>query len=196
MFWHSTHMMADCREKVWIKAGPEFGSKAGMNMLVKKALHGLKSSGAAFRAFLAETLDAMGHKPSHADPDVWLRPAVKPDGFECCKHVLCHVDAVLCMSHDPMKSMKRIPDDFKLKDDKMVPPDVNLGARIAKMTLDDGKMCWTMSRRVACEGGCCQRQRRPEESSQEAAVKVRDPFSSNHAPWLEESPELKADGVQ
>jgi hypothetical protein len=37
-------LTADCREnKVWIKAGPEFGSEAGMNLLVKKALHGLKS---------------------------------------------------------------------------------------------------------------------------------------------------------
>jgi hypothetical protein len=46
-------------------AGPEFGSEAGKNMLVKKALYGLKSSGAAFRAFLAEMLHAMGYKPSY-----------------------------------------------------------------------------------------------------------------------------------
>jgi hypothetical protein len=65
----------------------------------------------------------MGHKPSCANPDVWLRPAVKSDGFESHEHVLCHADNVLCMLHDPMKSMKRIQDDFKLKEDKMEPPD-------------------------------------------------------------------------
>jgi hypothetical protein len=117
-------LAADCREKVWILAGPEFGSEARQNMLVKKALHGLKSSGAAFRAHLAETLDAMGCRPSHADPDVWLRPAVKPDGTKHCEHTLCHVDDVLCMSHDPKKSMKRIQEDFKLKDDEIAEPDV------------------------------------------------------------------------
>jgi hypothetical protein len=91
--------MADCREKVWILAGPEFRSEAGKNMLVKKALYGLKSSGAMFRAFLAETLDAMGYRPSYADPDVWLQLAVKPDGFEYYEYILCYVDNVLCISH-------------------------------------------------------------------------------------------------
>ncbi len=117
-------LTADCREKVWILAGPEFGSEAGQNMLVKKALHGLKSSGAAFRAHLAETLDAMGCGPSHTDPDVRPRPAVKLDGAECHGCMLCCVDDVPCMSHDPKKSMKRIQEDFKLKDDKIAEPDV------------------------------------------------------------------------
>jgi hypothetical protein len=75
---------AYCREKCWTAAGPEFGSKAGLPMIIKKALCGLKSSDAAFRAHLAETLDAMDYKPSYADTDVWLRPAVKPDGFKYC----------------------------------------------------------------------------------------------------------------
>jgi hypothetical protein len=45
-------------------------------MIIKKALHGLKSSSTAFRAHLAETLDAMGYKPSYAELDVWLQTAV------------------------------------------------------------------------------------------------------------------------
>ena len=83
--------------------GPKSGSKAGTNMLVKKALCGLKSSGASFRAFLAETLDAMGFKPGCANPRVWLRPAVrKPDGFEHCECILRCVDNVPCALHDPL----------------------------------------------------------------------------------------------
>jgi hypothetical protein len=49
------------------------------------------------------------------------------------------------MSADPKKSMRRIQEDFKLKDDKIAEPDVYLGATIAKMSLDDGETCWTMS---------------------------------------------------
>jgi hypothetical protein len=110
-------------------AGPEFRSEAGHNMIFRKALHGLKSSGVAFRAHLAATLDAMGCKPSHADPDVWLRPAVTPDGFELCEHILCSVDDALLMSHDPGESMmRRIQEDFKLKDGKIAEPDACLGA--------------------------------------------------------------------
>jgi hypothetical protein len=59
--------------------------------------------------------------------------------------MLCYVDDVLCMSHNPEKSMKRIQDDFKLKDDKMEPPDVCLGASASKLKLA----------RVRLVGPCC-----------------------------------------
>jgi hypothetical protein len=39
-----------------------------------------------------------------------------------------------------MKSMQRIHENFKRKKDKMEPPDVCLGAAIAKMTLNNSKM--------------------------------------------------------
>jgi hypothetical protein len=96
-------------------------------MIIKKALYGLKSSGAAFRANLVETLDAMGYKPSYTDPDVWLRPAVKPDSFKYYEYILCYVYNVLSISADPKKTMRRIQEDFKLKDDKIAEPDVYLG---------------------------------------------------------------------
>ena len=65
---------------IWTSAGPEFGSEEGTIMIVKMELYGLKSSGAAFRTKLAGLLHDIGYTPSKADPDVWLRPAVKPDG--------------------------------------------------------------------------------------------------------------------
>ena len=48
----NAYLMADCREKTYIIAGPECGSEAGSVMIIKKALYGLKSIGAAFRAHL------------------------------------------------------------------------------------------------------------------------------------------------
>ena len=57
---HNAYLTAPCCEKIWTTAGPEFGSEKGKNMLVVRALYGLKSSGAAFRAFLAETLYDLG----------------------------------------------------------------------------------------------------------------------------------------
>jgi hypothetical protein len=38
----NAYLTADCREKIYIMAGPEFGSEAGYIMVVKKALYGLK----------------------------------------------------------------------------------------------------------------------------------------------------------
>ena len=46
-------------------------------MPVVQVLYGLKFSGAAFRAFLAEALYDLGYKSSVEDPDVWLSPAIK-----------------------------------------------------------------------------------------------------------------------
>ena len=100
-------------------SGPKFGSKAGKNMLGINALYGLKISGVYFRPFLAETMDEMVYQPSYSDPYLWLRPAVKPGGFEYCKYILCYIDDVLCISHNPRKLMKRIQVDFKLKDDNI-----------------------------------------------------------------------------
>ena len=114
-------------------------------MLVVRALYGLKSSGAAFRALLAEALCDLNYKPSPADPDVWLRPAVKPDGFEYYEYVLCYVDDVLCISHDPMRTMKGVQSSFKLKDDKIEEPEDYLGAGLSKMITADGTECWSMS---------------------------------------------------
>ena len=87
----NAYLTADCREKIWSRAGPEFGLEAGTIMFIRKALYGLRSSGAAFRAHLAETLYDIGFVPTRADPDVWRRPAVKEDGFEYYEYVLCHV---------------------------------------------------------------------------------------------------------
>ena len=50
-----------------MSVGTEFGSKARNNMLVRKALYGLKISGAAFREFLVDTLYAMVYRTIYAD---------------------------------------------------------------------------------------------------------------------------------
>lgn len=63
----NTYLTAQCREKIWMYGGVEFGDLEGEILIVKKALYGLKSSGAAFSAFLAKTIDQMGIISSVAD---------------------------------------------------------------------------------------------------------------------------------
>ena len=46
-------------------AGLEFRSEAGTVIIVRKALYGLKSSGAAFRAYLAQTTWDVGFGPDN-----------------------------------------------------------------------------------------------------------------------------------
>ena len=104
----NAYLTAKCREKIWTRAGPEFGSDQGKVMIVVRALYGLKSSGAAFRALLAEVLYDLNYRPSKADPDVYMRPAVKENGFEYYEYVLTYVDDVLCISHDPMSTIAKV----------------------------------------------------------------------------------------
>jgi hypothetical protein len=77
----NAYITADVREKVFFIAGDEFGHRhKGKVVIIVKALYGLKSSGAAWRAHLAEVLHDMGYQSSLADPDVWFRTEVKDNG--------------------------------------------------------------------------------------------------------------------
>ena len=139
----NVYLTADCWEKIWTYAGPEFGSEQGSIMFVRKALYGLKSSGTAFWAHLAETLHDIGFRLTRANPDVWRRPAKKADGKEYYEYILCHID-LLAISEDATKVLQGIQAVFKFKDDKIVLPEVYLGAQLDTMMVDgfDG---WTMS---------------------------------------------------
>ena len=133
------YLAAPCCEKIWTTSGPEFDSESGKKMLVVRVLYRLKSSRAEFRAFLEKALYDLGYKSSVSDPDLWLRPAIKEkDIFKYWEFVLFYVDNVLCISENPMHSMKCIQSKFKLKDDKMEKPDVYLGAELSTMDNNQG----------------------------------------------------------
>ena len=76
----NAYLTAPCKEKIYTTAGPEFGSDMGKQMVVVRALYGLKSAGASYRSFFAQALIDLGFKPSYADPDVWKKPSLKSDG--------------------------------------------------------------------------------------------------------------------
>ena len=139
----NAYLMAACHEKIWMYAGPEFGSEKGSIMLIHKVLYGLKSSGAAFRAHLANTLHDNGFISSKSDPDMWLHPAVKPDGQEYYKYILCYVDDILAISHKATQVLEDIQVVFKLKDNKITPPEIYLRVQLKKMTVGthDGWDC-------------------------------------------------------
>ena len=113
--------------------------------MITRALYGLKSSSASFRYYLLQTLHELGYTPTESDPDVWLRKAVKSDGFQYYEMVLCYVDDVLCISDELMKIMKGIQRTFKLKDNTINELKDYPGATLEKMILSDGSQCWSMS---------------------------------------------------
>jgi hypothetical protein len=141
------YLTAKCREKTWITADVEFGSEAGTTMIVKMALYGLKSSGAAFRSKVAGVLDDLQCQPTLADPDAWIKPGVKANGYEHYEMVLAvHVDDVMVISKIPSRTVDGIKGAFKLKGDAAAPPDMmHLGVTLELKTNSQGTKCWTMS---------------------------------------------------
>ena len=140
----NAYLTANCREKIWTYAGPEFGSERGQPMTIKKALYGLKSSGTAFRAHLAETLHDIGFKPTKTDPDVWICLAVKLDGSKYYEYIMCYVNDILSVSLDAKSILRSLQGQFKLKGDKIEPPDMYLGAQLGTMQVE-GNDGWFMS---------------------------------------------------
>ena len=192
----NAYLTAPCREKFWCTAGPEFGSDRGKTMIVVRALYGLKSSGAAFRAFLAEHLNDIGFTPTYADPDVWMRPAIKDNGFKYWEYVLCYVDDLLAIGDNPTNIMKSIQSKFRLKDDKMDTPANYLGADMSQMDNADGDSCWAMSSDKYCQALVKNVEENLEKRGLRLPSKCPMPLSNGYKPEMDCTAELKANGVQ
>ena len=195
----NAYLTAPCREKIYTTAGPEFGSDAGKQMLVVRALYGLKTAGASYRSFFAEALRDLGFRPSYADPDVWMKPALKANGDTYWEYVLCYVDDVLAIHEDPRITLGLImKKKFKLKNDKMDEPEMYLGAELSKMDNEDGDTCWSMSSDKYCSAMVAN----VEETLSRKGLRLpsqrqcQTPLSSGYKPELDCTCELKADGVQ
>jgi hypothetical protein len=61
------------KEKVYIRADPEFGPiLCGRKLIINKSLYGLKSSAARFHVHLAESLLRLGITKTKHDNDLWM----------------------------------------------------------------------------------------------------------------------------
>jgi hypothetical protein len=76
----NAYLNAPTKKKVHTTCSMEFGHNyLGCIAIIKRALYGLKSSGAAWHNMFAGTLQDQ-YKSSLTNPDVWLRPATKMNG--------------------------------------------------------------------------------------------------------------------
>lgn len=194
----NAYLTADCREKITTTAGPEFGPELnGKLMIIRKALYGLKSSGAAFRAHLADHIYAMGFVPTRADPDVWFRPAVKENGFKYYEYILCYVDDILTISNDPGKIMENIKSRFELKNNAYGPPKEYLGATLKKKVVNDEESgtsfeCWVVCSNKYVNSAVANVEERLKRGDLpiDRLPKASSPMSSNYHPEIDDSNEV------
>ena len=142
----NAYITAPCKEKVWTVLGPEFGSEAGKGAIIVRALYGLKSAGAAFRAHLASFMRQMNYTSCKADPDLWYKAETRPnDDTRYYAYILVYVDDILCIHHDAMSVLDRINECLPLKPQSMGDPDIYLGAKLRETRLPNGVWAWGLS---------------------------------------------------
>ena len=67
------YLTSKTKEKVCIKAGPEFRKLEGHLLIVHKALYGLRFSGKQFGDYLANCLKSLGFFQSLVEPQIFMR---------------------------------------------------------------------------------------------------------------------------
>jgi len=188
----NAYLNAPNREKVYAIAGKEFGSKAGQLVIIVRALYGLKSAGAAWRSHLASSLIALGYQSCLADPDIWMRPAVKNDNSEYYEYLAIYVDDTLCISSDPLQTMTSISKMYRLKDNSIATPTTYLGAQVVQYKLpDDGsKIRWGMSSQQYISNAIKTVECELSKIGKSLSNNVSTPIASGYRPELDVSPYL------
>eukprot|EP00804_Cyclotella_cryptica_P025701 CCRYP_002900-RA/>CCRYP_002900-RA protein AED:0.28 eAED:0.28 QI:0/0/0/1/1/1/2/0/294 len=138
----NAYITTPCHKKIWTTLGKEFGNDCGWKALVVRALYGLKSRGAAFRVHLTGYMSEMGYVSCTADADLWLKEQTDWKGRKYYSYVLCYLDDVLVIHHNPKCIIDKINSFLPLKPDLVGPPEMYLDAKLKRKTFEDGTMAW------------------------------------------------------
>jgi hypothetical protein len=85
----------------------------------------------------------MGYTSCKADPDLWFKAETRSgDIFSLYANILCYVDDISCVHHDPMTVLDKINGYMPLKPPLVGNPDKYLGAKLRKTQLANGIWAW------------------------------------------------------
>jgi hypothetical protein len=192
----NAYLNAPCREKIWFVAGPEFGSRKGQPVKVVRALYGLKSSGAAWRNLLQQAIIDMKFVPTTADPDVYRRRAIKPDGMEYYELLLVYVDDILIISHNPQPYIDQLQKEYQFALSAVGPPERYLGANIERVQIPDdrtGQEYWSMSSYGYVKSAVTNVKQLLADEGRFLKTTAKTPFPSGYRPEIDMSDELHSD---
>ena len=192
----NAYLQAKSSEKHYVECGLEFGlENIGKKAIITRALYGGKVSGRDFRNALRDCMRLLGFKSCLADPDVWMREAVKSDGSKYWEYVLLYVDDALCISENPEKILREgIGEYFALKEESIGPPDIYLGGKLSKVTLENGSEAWGFSPSQYVKAAIKNVEEYLEkEKIGKLPVRAKTPLSPNYQPELDTSNELSSE---
>ena len=194
----NAYLTAPNKEKIFVKAGPEFGSNEGKLFIVERALYGLKSARASFRQYLTGKIYDLGFKPSAANQDVWMRPATKADGTKFYEYVLVYVDNILAMSENLEEIMQSLMNEFSFKGgaDGIIPPTDYLGAKHEWKEDIMGRSCCSMTSYKYVNAAIkAVKERLKKRNDRPLPLRAATPMSYDFIPELDATEELQSDEV-
>ncbi len=134
-------------------------------------------------------------QPTKGDPDVWIRPATKPDGFEYNEMNLVYVDDILCISAEPRATMEGTQSTFRLKDDRIERPETYLGAQLSQKVIG-GVECWTMTSQQYVKAAIANVEAKLGKSRQRLPSRCVTPMQANYRPELDVTSKMKIEGIR
>mgnify|MGYP003331585170 FL=1 len=140
----NAYLQAPSSQKDFVICGPEFGlENVGRVALIHRALYGGKSAGQDFRNHLRACMRHLEFTSCLADPDVWMRPAIKEGGGEYWEYILLYTDDSLCISEHPDRTLRNeLGKYFGLKEESIGSPKIYVGGNVRKVQLETGVQCW------------------------------------------------------
>ena len=144
----------------------------------------------------ANTLRGIVFVSSLADPEVWMRPAVKANGGKFWEYVLCYVDDILAIFNNPKAIMDAISKRYTLKEGSVKPPDQYLGAEVKCHFIESfdnlGRACWSMLFNIYVKRSVDDVESHLNYISEQLSTKPTTPMSSGYRLEIDVIRELDA----
>ena len=178
--------------------GPEFSKDIGKTAVIVSVLYGLKSAGTAFGSHLARCMESLGNESCNADPNLLLKPEIRPDdGVKYFSSLTCYVGDILCIHHNADDVLEWLHMYLPLKLG-FGSPNMYLGAKLCKARLHHGVWTWAMSPIKYVQEAvrnCTVHLSFNYGGKYRMPKKAENPFKMGYDPELGTSPELDPDAA-
>jgi len=131
-----------------------------------------------------------------ADPDVWMRPAIKSDGNKVWDYVLIYTDDTLVISENAESILRNeMGKYFELKQESIGPPKLYLGGNLRKVQLENGVNAWAFGSSQYVQSAVKNVEEwlaKEENKGWKMPRNADTPLVTSYRPELDVSPELNA----
>ena len=139
----------------------------------------------------------LGYCPCDADPDPWIKAQDRPeDKLQYYSYILCYVDDILCIHHNPDDVLNKLNGYVPLKPRSVRSPDMYSGTKQKTMQLHNGIWAWSMSPSKCAQEAvrlCKEYIAKHLSKGYKLPKRANNPFESGYCPELDVSLVLKPD---